>query len=589
MSRPSSTRLQLFLTHLFAILASLGGLAFFLALNLPARYTGEVARHLRAETTLLRPLLEERWRAGPPADLEPLVRQLGADSGVRITVIDRSGGVLADTELDPGLLENHASRPEFQQAVATGRGQAVRYSRTLGIDMLYAAEPLAGGQAVLRLAAPLRQLEAVRRAIRTLLLVSVLAAGGLALGIATLLVRRLAAPLAALQDRVDRLAQGDLGARVRPEGSAELQRVGTAFNSMAGRLEELLRREAEDRSRYETILLRMADGIVVTDLSGRVQMFNPSAGRLLDASPAEVIGRTLLEGTLHSGLWELLERSLRGGTAETGEIRFPGTAGRILRVHAAPIVGEGERLAGGVLVLQDLTEARRLEEMRRQFVANVSHELKSPVAAMRALAETLVLRGQDRPELARDYAERLAAEAERMSRLLADLLDLTAIESGRREWRRGEVPVAPLVGGILERFREPAGARQTELVENASPELRAWADPGAVEQTLANLVDNAIRYSPPGARVSVAASARGEELLFTVTDTGPGIPPEALPRVFERFFRVDSGRARSDGGTGLGLAIAKHLVESQGGRIWVESPSGGGSRFSFTIPAAAPE
>src|SRR5262249_52892925 len=162
---------------------------------------------------------------GPPADLEPLVRQLGADSGVRITVIDRSGRVLAESELDPGPLEDHASRPEFQQAVATGRGQAVRHSRTLGIDMLYAAEPLAGGQAVLRLAAPLRQLEAVRRAIRTLLLVSVLAAGGLALAIATLLVRRLSAPLAALQDRVDRLAQGDLGARVRPEGSAELQRV----------------------------------------------------------------------------------------------------------------------------------------------------------------------------------------------------------------------------------------------------------------------------------------------------------------------------------------------------------------------------
>src|SRR5207248_148601 len=205
---------------------------------------------------------------------------------------------------------------------------------------------------------------------------------------------------------------------------------------------------------------------------------------------AEVIWRSLLEGTLHSRLWELLERSLRDGAAETAEIRFPGAAGRILRVHAAPILGEGERLAGGVLVLQDLTEARRLEEMRRQFVANVSHELKSPVAG-----------------------------------------------------------------------------------------LRAWADAGAVEQTLANLVDNAIRYSPPGARVALDAAARGEEILFTVTDTGPGIPPEALPRVFERFYRVDSGRARADGGTGLGLAIARHLVEAQGGRIWLENPPGGGSRF----------
>lgn len=580
-----STRLQLFVTHLFAILAPLAALGIFLALYLPARYTDQVGRQLRAEARLARPFVEEQLRAGvTPADLELRIRALATETHLRFTVIDRTGRVLAESDRDPALLENHAARPEFRAALRGGEGEAVRRSATLGIDMLYVALLMPPQQVVLRLATPLRELEMVKETIRRTLAAAVLLAGLMALALAAGLGRLLTNPLHNLQERVDQLAAGDLGVRVQPEGSAETRRLGQAFNTMAKRLQGMVRREAEDRSRYETILTQMADGIVITDPEGQVEMFNRAAGRLLNVAPQRTIGRSLLEGTGHAGLWQLLERSLGQRTAETEEIRLE-EDGAVLRVHAAPVLGVGGWLAGGVLVLQDLTEARRLEEMRRDFVANVSHELKSPVAAVRALAETLVLRGHNRPELAADYAARINHEAERMSLLIADLLDLAAIEAGRRVWKPERAAAAALLQDVEARFEEPAAERGTRLEGDCPPELAVWADVGAVEQTLANLVDNAIRYSPAGARVSMTAAAHDGEIVFTVADTGPGIPRDALPRVFERFYRIDRGRSRREGGTGLGLAIARHLVESQGGRIWVDSGPGG-SRFSFTIPAA---
>jgi two-component system phosphate regulon sensor histidine kinase PhoR len=596
-------RLRLFLTYLFAILVPLGAVVLFLSLVFPRLYTDEVARRLHAEARLAGPVISEPLRRGaPPQELEALARRVAAEGGLRVTVVDRSGRVLVESDPDAALPGNPGSLPEFQAALRTGEGQAMRRDRTTGADTLYVARLLPEENAILRLATPLRLLDTARRTVHVVLLVSALAAPVLALALATMLGRFLTVPLAILQRRVQQLAQGDLEARVRPEGSLETRQLGVAFNRMAARMQEQIGREAEDRSRYETILAQMADGIVVTDPSGYVQMFNPAAGRLLEVSPVAALGRTLLEGTLHGGLWEVLERSLRERSAETREIRLRGARGRVLRVHAAPILGEAERLAGGVLVLQDLTETRRLEEMRRDFVANVSHELKSPVAAMRALAETLVLRGQDRPELAQEYAARISEEAERMTHLLADLLDLAAIESGRREWRREPLAVAPLLQGAAERFQQPAAAKGVALEWSAGPELSAWSDAAAVEQALANLVDNAVKYSPAGAAVTLSAARSAADsprstgaitvsretppwIVITVADTGPGIPPEALPRVFERFYRIDRGRARDQGGTGLGLAIARHLVEAQGGRIWVESAPGGGSRFSFTLPA----
>lgn len=584
-----STRLQLFVTHLFAILVPLAGLAVFLSVTLPARYVDEVLRDLRAELRLMQPPVERQLRAGgSPAVMEGLARQLAETAHLRITLIDRGGRVLAESERDPTQLENHASRPEFQQALESGEGTSMRHSKTLGIDMLYAAIPVSGGQAVLRVAAPLRQVDAVRGTIRRLLLFSVLGAALLALALATFLARRLTLPLTSLQRRVERIAGGEMSARARLEGSAETRRLGSAINAMAARLHDLIRRETEDRSRYQTILAQMADGIVITDPEGRIELFNPAASRLLEVSPETVQGRNLLEATLHPGLAELLDGSLEQGRPATREIRLTAGAGCVLRVHAAPVLGERGRLAGGVLVLQDLTEARRLEEMRRDFVANVSHELKTPVTAVRALAETLVLRGQDRPQLARDFAGRIAAEAERMSRLLADLLDLAAIEAGRRPWRPEWLDLEHLLRAAAARFQDAATARGIHLVVAAAPDLLAWGDAGGVEQVVGNLIDNAIKYCPRGTRVTLSSAPASGEVLLTVADTGPGISPEAVRRIFERFYRADAGRGRGEGGTGLGLAIARHLVESQGGRIWAESAPGAGSRFSFTLPAGPP-
>jgi len=319
-------------------------------------------------------------------------------------------------------------------------------------------------------------------------------------------------------------------------------------------------------------------GALVVDRSGEVVLANTAARSM---------------GVVRGGRVSVPDLcAVADGARAAGEPRrlvvdLPG--GRIGRepiavvAHAAPLDEEGHV----ALLVEDVTESRRLEAVRRDFVGNVSHELKSPVAALRALAETLVLRAGNRPELAREYAARIAAEAERLSGLLADLLDLAAIESGRKEYHREPVEAADLLNQVVARYAARAEQKGTLLEWSAAPAVRAWADARSVEQTLSNLVDNAIKYSPAGARVTLHAEPGEDETVFTVADTGPGIPPAAVPRLFERFYRVDPGRSREEGGTGLGLAIAKHLVEAQGGRIWVDGTARSGTTIRFTAPTTS--
>ena len=409
----------------------------------------------------------------------------------------------------------------------------------------------------------------------------------LALLLAWRVARHLAEPLDALSYTVQRVHDGQWAEVPRAEGPERLRTLIREVNRMITRLRGRVLELEGGRAQLETVLGQMADGLLVLDREGRVIRANAAARRLLDLERAAVTGR-ILRSVLPNPVVEALARQVLGGEpAEPLELRLP-SSDCTLRILATPLWPEhqpSQSPDGAVLLIQDLTEIRRLDRIRRDFVANVSHELKTPITSVRALAETLFLRAGRRPEIVPEYAERIGKEMERLGTLVEDLLTLSRIESGARDADPEEIDIEQIVEEQVSRFRDAARARSIQL--SITPETAGVvrADRTSLEMVLANVLDNALKYTPAGGRVEIQGEVRDGEGLFTVTDTGMGIPPDDLPRIFERFYRVDPARSQEIEGTGLGLAIVKHLCENGGGRVWVESELGRGSCFHMAFPA----
>lgn len=360
--------------------------------------------------------------------------------------------------------------------------------------------------------------------------------------------------------------------------------AGRGPEQLAARLEATLAGLRSDRDRFAGVLSGMNEGLLMVDAVGRVALVNPALRELLLLS-SDVIGSTPLEVFNHAELQGLLDEAAAESASVEREIVVEGLAPRRLQVRAAPLAPELGR--GVFAIFVDVTERRRLETMRRDFVANVSHELRTPVTAIRTAAETLPIVIEHDPPAAANFVRVIDRNAVRLHALVEDLLDLSRIESREVQLVREELPIAPLVTQIVELFRARAQEREITLHLSLDPSAPpANVDRGAFERVLTNLVDNAIKYSGQGCTVTVSAELDGDWLRVAVADTGAGIPAEHLQRLFERFYRVDAGRSRELGGTGLGLSIVKHLVESMGGTVAVESTVGAGAAFSFTVPRA---
>ena len=521
---------------------------------------------------------------------DALADALAATAEARVTIVGRDGTVWGDSELAPdqlAVLENHAGREEIRGALAHGSGSATRYSTTLGRRMMYVAAAFPPGAAtptgVVRVAVPLTAVDDALARLRWLLAFAALLALAAAVGLSWLAAHWAGRSVRGATAAARRLAAGDLTARVRSEADDEVGELARALDGLAENLSATLGELRTERDLLRSVLQGMTEGILLLDADSRIVLVNPALREslLLDT---DVVGKPLLEAIRHADLRELLEKARRSPTSTAGEIEVEGLRPRRFLVHAARV----DRHGGGLLaVFVDVTDLRRLETIRRDFVANVSHELRTPVAAVRSAAETL--RGAlDRdPAAAARFAEIIERNAERLQRLVADLLDLSRIES--REYRPNleSVDVAPVVHHVLGLHRERAEARQLRIETDLPADLpAARADRRAIEQVLSNLVDNAVKYCPPGATVTVRAAVEGDRLRIAVADTGPGIEPQHLPRLFERFYRVDAGRSRDLGGTGLGLSIVKHLVEAMNGTVGVDSAPGKGSTFHFSLPRA---
>jgi two-component system phosphate regulon sensor histidine kinase PhoR len=405
-------------------------------------------------------------------------------------------------------------------------------------------------------------------------------------------------PLEEASESARQLAKKQVRQTDRLPHRDEIGELVTTLNALSLRLHEMQEELQQEKEKSKAMLTRMADGIIVTDVSGRIVLFNPAAERIFGIPAARAVDRTITDVFMDYDFSAMLTRAFGQGVSQTGEVKVERPQERLLDVFVTLVETEGGDGHGAVIVLHDLTEIRRLENIRRDFVANVSHELRTPVASIRAMAEALLMGAKDDPETLEQFLETMLKETERLSTLLDDLLELARIESGRRELRKVDLNARQLVETVLRKLRPQAERKQLCVSVDVPADLTLRADPDAMQQVLVNLLDNAIKYTPEGGKVGVECRVSSVEVMtdepppvtrhpspvtLIVRDTGVGIPREHLPRIFERFYRVDKARSREMGGTGLGLSIVKHLVELQGGRVTVESAVGKGSVFTVTL------
>jgi two-component system phosphate regulon sensor histidine kinase PhoR len=397
------------------------------------------------------------------------------------------------------------------------------------------------------------------------------------------MARRLTRPLQAMARAATHIAQGDLSARISHPTHDEVGLLVQAFNAMATQLETQLATLTQEREQLEAIFRAMTDGVLVTDKEGRILLVNTALRHMLSLHPP-IEGRTILEVFRHVLLQQLIERVLKGEGAVTKEISLQPRQDRILEVHVVPL-GKSPTIQGSVVVLHDITPLRQLEQVRRDFVTNASHEMRTPLTAIAGYAETLLDGALSEPEHAEKFVQIILKHAQRLNNLVEDMLQLSRIESQSFPFTPRFLSLEPLCQRIGRLLGSVAQQKQITLYFAFPPNLPpAFVDEEAMEQILINLLDNAIKYTPEGGIVTMRASVEGTMIHLEVADTGIGVPEKDLTRIFERFNRVDKGRSREMGGTGLGLSIVKHLVQMQEGRVWAESRLGVGSTFHILLP-----
>jgi two-component system, OmpR family, phosphate regulon sensor histidine kinase PhoR len=560
----------------------------------------QAIRLANSELTSLLNVAETRPpQASDPDDLRKWTEWM-AKSGARVSIIDSSGRVLADSAADAAKMENHANRPEVQQAMAEGRGQAVHHSVTLNRELVYQAVRYQGpgGQSiVIRLAVPLSEIDlSVTELRRRLLIASIvmLLIGAIAsLGFA----RMFAARIERLKDFSQRIAEGNFRPLLREGPRDELSDLADSMNQTAARLDLEIRMLSGERNRSSAILRSMVEGVAVIDAEERLVFYNRAFSEIFGVQASTADGRPLIEAVRNAELVGLIRKALRGEEGLQSDISLGIVQMQNFSATAAPVKAletangnEADGTAkpsGAVVVLHDVTELRRLERVRQDFVANVSHEFKTPLTAIQGFAETLLSGALDDPTNNRRFLDIIRNHAMRLARLTNDLLKLARIEAGKLEVEFFPVGLMELIEGCAETTLFKASRKQITLEIEVPPNLPpVRGDASLLRDVLQNLLDNAIQYTPECGHIHVTAETRGREAVITVSDTGIGIPASDRERIFERFYRVDAARSREAGGTGLGLSIAKHIVEAHGGRLWVESVIGEGSKFFFSIPIA---
>lgn len=598
-----SIRWKVTLATLFALVCGFAIAGILAARSLEEQELAQLNQTLEVRTNLiafeLRPLL-----ANLPAtsQLQIMVRELSQRARARVTLVDETGRVLADSAVqdrDLGIVENHRTRPEIEQAVATGFGTDLRASHTTGERTLYRATRLNGPAETsspfyLRLGLPITTLDLELAKLNRNLILAFVSAFLIAVGLSIWLAGSLTKPLLDMAAVARQLAAGNHTVHIRTSARDEVGLLADTLNHMTDELKTKIEELSEDRSQLLAMLTSMVEGVMVLDYRGRVLQVNPALERMFGMTRAEARGRLFSEVFGHPELNSLVSTVLATRAGQEDEIILA-PSGRCLHIEASVAGGEQDNEACAVLVFHDITELRRLEKIRKDFVANVSHELRTPLTSIKGYVEALLDGGKDDPDTSVRFLDIILKQSDRLNLILEDLLQLSKIESGQVQFKREPLHIGTVVERTIAMIKPLADKKQHQLIAQISSDLPlVTGDQERLVQVLANLVDNAIKYTPEGGQITVAAhripvaksgtAAQQDGIELSVADTGIGIPEQDRPRVFERFYRVDKARSRELGGTGLGLAIVKHIVEGHGGQVWVERNLPTGSRFVVRLP-----
>jgi two-component system phosphate regulon sensor histidine kinase PhoR len=570
-------------SYVLLIIAAFAALGFFVVREVDADMRSNTESYLTTEAQIVansaRPLLEAN---APQSSFDALAKQVGAGVDTRVTIIAPDGTVLGDSEADPATMENHAGRPEVRDAMQSGFGKNVRSSATLNVNFSYVAlrvDVHGSPAAVVRVARPLSAIDATLSSITRSLLIAVVVTGAIAALLSLIIGSTIIRPLGALANAARGVARGDLTRRVKPRPTGEIGEVADAFNQMAQNVESLVDAVSEERSRLTAVLDSGSDAVLAVDAEGRVTFANRAVESLLQRRAQEAVGNPFVWVMPEDQIVQALRDARQTGEKQNLVIERP--KGRFLQVSTAPIAGGGDWVT--LVVFHDVTEAKRVENTRRDFIANVSHELRTPLASIKSVVETLQSGALEDKAIAQDFLSRANTEVDRLVQMVTELLELSRLESGQAPLAREQVEVGPMLEQAVERMRPQAERKALEVTLEIAPNLPSIVgDAQRLEHATVNLLDNAIKFTPEGGAVRVSARLVDGTVQIEVEDTGAGISAEKLPRIFERFYKVD--RARGDRGTGLGLAVVKHTVEAHGGTISVRSREGHGSGFTITLP-----
>jgi len=575
--------------YLIIIFISILAVWLYASRTMEHLFLDRTSSDLESRARLVKSRFADLIKNDSTATLDSLCKRLGRDSDTRITVIAPSGEVLGDSDEDPAQMENHRTRPEIDLAFDGTVTMRERFSNTLQLNMMYVAVPVeADGEiiGVVRTSLPITEVDDALAAFNARIILGGLAITVLATLLSFVILKRISGPLGQLKEGADRFAEGDLLTRLPVPDTEEIGSLAQAMNQMAVHLDERIRTIVKQRNEQEAVLSSMIEGVLAVDADERILNINEAAARLLGIDPESAAGRTVQEAIRNVDLQRFVARSLRSTSPVEQEITILDEREIFLQAHGTVLRDAVSGDIGAVVVLNDLTRLRKLENIRRDFVANVSHELKTPVTSILGFVETLLDGAAEDRQNARRFLEIIIKQANRLNAIIDDLLTLSRIEkesdASEIELRTGRL--LPVLNAAIQTCEPRASQKNIRLLAEGDREIETLINARHLEQAVINLIDNAVKYSEPGSEIVVTVQKEGKEAVISVKDHGCGIDQAHLERLFERFYRVDKARSREAGGTGLGLAIVKHIARAHHGRVSVESEPHKGSTFSIHLP-----
>jgi len=580
--------LQIYLSFLAITLAALVAITWYSRDLSQKFYLKETSKNLTSSAYLLRGQVLDFIKKGSYSELNQLINQFGKQIHTRITVILPDGTVIADSEENPKVMDNHSTRPEIIEAFSGKMGSSKRYSHTIEKNLMYVAIPVFDGEkiaGVVRTSIAITAIEETLSSIQSRIILA-----GILLVILTALVgwlifRRISAPYEEITNGVARIAEGDLDYRIQTRKSKSLDKLATALNDMVSQLDEKIKTINRQKSEQQAVLQSMAEGVIAVDQNKHIITINRAAYNLLGLDSDDIEGKKIKEIVRYKQLRKVFSHALKSHELIEDELVIP-PDDQYVQVHGTALTNEDGETIGALIVLNDVTRLRRLEAVRRDFVANVSHEIRTPLTSIKGFLETLMDGAIDDPETAKSFLDIMIKQSNRLNSIIEDLLSLASLEENEKHGTIpfSEIKILEVIKSAIQICRPTADQKNIKLIANCNEDIEVQMNGTLIEQALVNLIENAVKYSPENTEVEIKYCPVEKGGVISVKDQGMGIEKEHLPRIFERFYRVDKARSRKLGGTGLGLAIVKHIAKVHNGKVTVESEPGKGSQFSLYIP-----